>query len=108
MQAAAVKRISILGITLLIVLVPFGGYYLSYVSSQRAYYRTKNFRVLNAIAKQIASRLKGISQNVQNAADKAASDLREQSEKCRVPFANRSKTAAGRALIMKVLEAKLP
>src|SRR5262252_6997129 len=77
MQAAAVKRVSILGMTLLLVLVPFGGYYLSYVSSQRDYYRSKNLRVLKAIASQIDSKIQGISESVQNAADKAVADRRD-------------------------------
>jgi hypothetical protein len=77
MQAAIVKRVGILGITLLVLLVPFGGYYLSYVSSQRDYYRSKNLRVLSAIANQIGSRVRGVGRSVQNAANKAASDLND-------------------------------
>ena len=64
-------RLGIVGLTFIVVLVPFGAYYLYYVSSQKAYFTSRDFRVLERITDQVQRRIDTVKRNVTNSAEKA-------------------------------------
>src|SRR3989442_3044612 len=69
-KTAKLSRIVVMGITLIILLVPFCLYYVFYVSSQQAYFIDRSHRTLAGIGSQIVSRVDGLRSVVQNAAKK--------------------------------------
>jgi hypothetical protein len=79
MKDSPIKQLAVLALTVLVLVVLFAGYYVSYVSSQREYFKRKNLRVLTAIGSQIDSRLTGLSENVKNAVAPAITQFCESS-----------------------------
>lgn len=63
------KRFQILIITVLVVLIPFSAYYLLYVSAQKKYFTTRNFRLLAGISEQISLKMENLSSAFLNAAN---------------------------------------
>ena len=53
-RSLRVKRLSIMGFAMIIVLLPFGLYYVLFVSSQINYFTNRNFRVLAEIGNHIS------------------------------------------------------
>ncbi|HWN98014.1 MAG TPA: cache domain-containing protein [Blastocatellia bacterium] len=76
-SSARLKRFSILGLTMIIVVIPFCLYYLFYVSSQEDYFSNRNFRVLAAIGEHINSKIDGLATNLVFVAEKATQDIRK-------------------------------
>ena len=72
MKSPRVKRLSIVGLTMIIVIIPFVLYYVFFVQSQTAYFTNRNFRVLAHIGSQIKSKVDDLSTNLINAAKKAS------------------------------------
>jgi hypothetical protein len=70
-KSPRVRRLSIVGLTMIIVIIPFILYYLFFVQSQTAYFTNRNFRVLAHIGSQIKSKVDDLSINLINAAKKA-------------------------------------
>lgn len=64
------NRVVVMGITLIVLLIPFCLYYVFYVSSQQAYFIDRSHRSLAGIGSQIVSRVDGLRSVVQNAAKK--------------------------------------
>src|ERR1044071_4946960 len=73
------QRAAVIGITSIVLLVPFGLYYLFYVLAQQNYFIDRSHRSLEGIGDQITSRIDGLSDVVEKAATKGcpgeASDL---------------------------------
>src|SRR5712691_4309138 len=65
------SRVVILGITLVILVVPFCLYYFVYVSSQQAYFIDRSHRSLAGIGRQIVKRVDGLVSVVLSPARKA-------------------------------------
>lgn len=55
------KQFQILIITVLVALIPFCAYYLLYVSAQKKYFTTRNFRLLAGISDQISLKIENLS-----------------------------------------------
>ncbi|HSB11734.1 MAG TPA: cache domain-containing protein [Blastocatellia bacterium] len=66
-----IKRFSIIGFTLIIVVIPFCLYYLFFVTSQTTYFSQRNFRVLSGIGDHISSKIDNLAANLVNVAEKA-------------------------------------
>src|SRR5215510_6130878 len=66
-KTSRLSRAMLIGITLIILLVPFGLYYLLYVSSQQAYFIKRTHRSLAQIAGQVASRFDSLQEVISNA-----------------------------------------
>lgn len=64
------KRFSIVGFTIVIVVLPFCLYYLFFVTSQTAYFSKRNFRVLADIGDHIVSKIDNLGENLVNLAKK--------------------------------------
>jgi flagellar basal body-associated protein FliL len=58
--ASKLSRVVILGITLVILVIPFCLYYFVYVSSQQAYFIDRSHRSLAGIGRQIVKRVDGL------------------------------------------------
>jgi hypothetical protein len=73
MKARASKFIQFrtLVLTLLIVFVPFAGYYVYYVSRQKAYFTNRDFRSLEVMGNQITSKIENLGTVLINAASDA-------------------------------------
>lgn len=68
------KQFSILGLTMIIVVVPFCLYYFFFVSSQTSYYSNRNFRVLAAIGGHMSRKIDSLAINLVNLAKKVSKD----------------------------------
>jgi hypothetical protein len=68
------KRLSIIGFTMIAVIIPFCFYYLVFVSSQTAYFSKRNFRVLAEIGDHMSSKVGNLATNLVNVAEKATQD----------------------------------
>jgi hypothetical protein len=68
------KRLSIIGFTMIIVVIPFCLYFLFFVSSQRTYFSKRNFRVLAEIGDHMSSKIDNLATNLVNVAEKATQD----------------------------------
>lgn len=68
------KQFQILIITVLIALIPFCAYYLLYVSAQKKYLTTRNFRLLAGMSEQISLKIENLSNALHNAANIAKKD----------------------------------
>ena len=69
-KANKLSRVVLMVVTLIILLVPFALYYFFYVTSQQAYFIDRSRRALGSIGDQIASRIDGVRNVVQNASQK--------------------------------------
>ena len=74
------KRLSIIGFTMIIVVIPFCLYFLFFVSSQRTYFSKRNFRVLAAIGDHMTSKIDNLATNLRNVAKKATQDKSDKTE----------------------------
>ncbi len=66
-------QLHVVAVTLLILLISFGVYYIFYVSSQKAYFTNRNFRLLAVIGNQIKLKVENLGANLKNAASAAKS-----------------------------------
>lgn len=66
-------QLHVVAITLIILLLSFGVYYIFYVSSQKTYFTDRNFRLLAVIGNQIKSKIENLGTNLKNAASAAKS-----------------------------------
>ena len=57
MASPRMKRMSIIGSTMILVIAPFCLYYLFFVQSQNEYFTRRNFRVLAGIGSQMKSKI---------------------------------------------------
>ena len=84
-KTSKLNRAVVLGVTLLVLVVPFCLYYVVYVSSQRTYFTQKSHRALEGVGSQIISRIDNIRKVVENTARKGcqadAEKLQELSDK---------------------------
>ncbi|MEK6408395.1 MAG: hypothetical protein AABN34_15820, partial [Acidobacteriota bacterium] len=69
-KKSKLSRVLVLGITLIVLLIPFGLYYVFWVSTQQAYLLDRSHRSLAGIGSQIVSRIEGLHKVVENAAKK--------------------------------------
>ena len=74
MSTARRKRFTILGLTLILIVIPFCLYYLFFVSSQTTYFSNRNFRMLAEIGEHISSKIDNLAINLVNVAKKATQD----------------------------------
>jgi hypothetical protein len=65
------KRFSILGLTMIIVVIPFCLYYLFFVSSKTTYFSNRNFRVVAQIGDHMISKIDNLAINLVNVAKQA-------------------------------------
>ncbi|HXF39496.1 MAG TPA: hypothetical protein VN687_07270, partial [Blastocatellia bacterium] len=70
-KSPLLKRYSIIGFTLIVVVVPFCLYYLFFVTSQTTYFSKRNFRVLADIGDHIKLKIDNLAANLVNVAEKA-------------------------------------
>lgn len=77
MKSLRLKRFNIIGITMIIVVLPFCFYYLFFVKSQTDYFSKRNFRVLAEIGQHISSKIDNVANNLIYLAEKAKQDKRE-------------------------------
>ena len=80
MKFLRLKRLNIIGITMLIIVLPFGFYYLFFVSSQTNYFSKRNFRVLAEIGEHIAGKTETLATNLVNVAKKTAQDKKDKTK----------------------------
>ncbi len=73
-KSSKMSRLALIGITLLILVVPFGLYYSFYVSSQRAFFTKRSHRILSSIGSQVVSRVDGLQKVVRYAASRRCGD----------------------------------
>lgn len=66
-------QLHVVAITLLILLVSFGVYYIFYVSSQKTYFTNRNFRLLAIIGNQMKLKIENLGTNLKNIASAAKS-----------------------------------
>jgi len=71
------KRLSIIGLTMILVIVPSCMYYLFFVQSQDGYFRNRNFRVLADIGSQMKSKIDNVGTSVLNAVKNAKQEKKE-------------------------------
>ena len=71
---ARLKNYSLLGLTMVIVVIPFCLYYLFFVTSQGAYYSKRNFRVLAMIGDQISTKIDILANNLVNVSERVKQD----------------------------------
>lgn len=71
MKSPRMKRLSIIGFTMIVVIIPFCMYYLFFVQTQNSYFTKRNFRVLADIANQMKSKIDSLTLNLVNAAKRA-------------------------------------
>ncbi|HXU09412.1 MAG TPA: hypothetical protein VN743_10490, partial [Blastocatellia bacterium] len=69
-KPTALRRAAVVGITLIVLLIPFALYYLLYVQSQQAYFIDQSHRALDGIGNQVAARIDGLRDVVEKAATK--------------------------------------
>lgn len=89
-----VKRFSIIGFTLIIVVIPFCLYYLFFVASKTSYFSTRNFRVLSEIGDHISSKIDNLAVNLVNVAEKAKQQVENKQKAQPVAVADKVKKAA--------------
>lgn len=77
MASPRMKRLSIIGSTMLLVIVPFCLYYLFFVQSQNEYFTKRNFRVLAGIGSQMKSKIDNLGTSLINAVKNAQQDKKE-------------------------------
>lgn len=65
-RKSKLSRLTVLGITLLVLVVPFALYYFVYVSSQQSYFTNRSHRSLSGIGKQIVARVEGLRSVVES------------------------------------------
>ena len=70
-KSPLLKRYSIIGFTLIVVVMPFCLYYLFFVASQTTYFSKRNFRVLADIGDHIKLKIDNLAANLVNVAEKA-------------------------------------
>ncbi|MEK6303783.1 MAG: cache domain-containing protein [Acidobacteriota bacterium] len=66
-RKSKLSRLTVLGITLLVLVVPFALYYFVYVSSQQSYFTNRSHRSLSRIGNQVVDRVDGLRSVVENA-----------------------------------------
>lgn len=69
-QIARQKRLTIMGFTMVVVIIPFALYYLFFVTSQTTYFSKRNFRVLAGIGDNISSKVDNLATNLVNVVKK--------------------------------------
>ena len=69
-KANKLSRVVLMVVTLIILLVPFALYYFFYVTSHQTYFIDRSRRALGSMGGQIASRIDGVRNVVQNASQK--------------------------------------
>lgn len=77
MASARMKRLSIIGFTMILVIVPFCLYYLFFVESQNEYFTNRNFRVLAGIGSQMKSKIDNLGTSLINAVKNAQQEKKE-------------------------------
>jgi hypothetical protein len=77
MASPRMKRLSIIGSTMILVIVPFCLYYLFFVQSQNGYFTKRNFRVLADIGSQMKSKIDNLSTSLINAVKNAQQEKKE-------------------------------
>ena len=82
------SRLTILFLTLLFLIAPFCLGYLFYVTSQRSYFTSRNFRVLDGIGTQIRLKVDNLSTSFINAANKAKAEKTAESRARTQPALN--------------------
>ncbi|HEY7784780.1 MAG TPA: cache domain-containing protein, partial [Pyrinomonadaceae bacterium] len=65
------KYFNTISLTLMLILGPFGLYYLFYFSEQKTYFTNRNFRLLSVLNKQIQAKVDGVAGAYQKAAESA-------------------------------------
>ncbi|PYT08018.1 MAG: hypothetical protein DMF60_05855 [Acidobacteria bacterium] len=71
------KRLSIVGFTMILVIIPFCLYYLFFVESQNEYFTKRNFRVLAGIGSQMKSKIDNLGTSLINAVKSAQQEKKE-------------------------------
>src|SRR3989442_5387220 len=89
-KSLRVKRLSIMGFAMVIVLLPFGLYYLLFVSSQINDFTNRNFRVLADIGNHISAKIDNQATILINLAEKTK---QEKSSTTKVEGKSRDETA---------------
>jgi hypothetical protein len=69
-KSLVLRRAAIVAITLIVLLIPLALYYVFYVLAQRDYFIDRSHRSLAGIGNQVASRIDGLRDVVENAAKK--------------------------------------
>src|SRR2546422_1500932 len=77
MASPRMKRLSIVGFTMILVIVPFCLYYLFFVESQNEYFTKRNFRVLAGIGSQMRSKIDNLATSLINAVKSAQQEKKE-------------------------------
>src|SRR4030095_9065790 len=77
MSSPRMKRLRIIGSTMILVIVPFCLYYLFYVQSQNQYFTKRNFRVLAGIGDQMKSKIDNLGTSLINAVKNAQQEKKE-------------------------------
>src|SRR2546430_8869557 len=80
MASPRMKRLSIVGFTMILVIVPFCLYYLFFVESQNEYFTKRNFRVLAGMGSQMRSKIDNLATSLINAVKSAQQEKKERSE----------------------------
>lgn len=70
-------QLHVVAITLLILLISFGVYYIFYVSSQKTYFTNRSFRLLAGIGNQMKLTIENLGTSLKNAASSAKSVPKE-------------------------------
>lgn len=77
MASPRMKRMSIIGSTMILVIAPFCLYYLFFVQSQNEYFTRRNFRVLAGIGSQMKSKIDNLGTSLINAVKNAQQEKKE-------------------------------
>jgi len=64
------KRLGIIAFTILLVMLPFGMYYIFWVQSQKSYFTRRNFSALSDVGEQVKSKVDNLGTSLINAAKK--------------------------------------
>ena len=109
-QVARRKRLTIVGFTMVVVIIPFCLYYLFFVTSQTTYFSKRNFRVLAGIGDHISSKIDNLGTNLVNVAKKAKQDKSDKTkvegkDNSDIKQLERNQAATPAADVLKVKEA---
>lgn len=97
-KSPLIKRYSIIGFTLIIVVMPFCLYYLFFVTSQTTYFSKRNFRVLGDIGDHIKLKIDNLAANLVNLAEKA--NQKVESKQSAKPIAVTEKVEKAATLVL--------
>ena len=74
-KPSSTNRLIVIGITLVILLIPFGLYFWFHVASQKAYFTDRSHRLLARIGNQVVSRVEGLQLIIKSATTRSCSIL---------------------------------